>query len=214
MTGKGKGWRKVKLPQPYFFLDRELSLIVLKLGQILSNLKKFEKVNKFFETEVTFYTNFYIYQHFLRKLLLVFVRLQTFEFYFFFAFWLFLRVSMSSPKKHFHFRNIYFILAWKGLKAIKSKYIYFSLPTSHKSAIKSNPLMQLDSIFYKTVNKNKLRVWKFQSVNCNWSGSGMGGFILLSLFSSVFERARKHQLSSIYNTKLTSKINKITTSFI
>ena len=57
----------------------------------------------------------------------------------------------------------YFILAWKGLKAIKSKCIYFSLPTSHKSAIKSNPLMQLDSIFYKTVNKNKLRVWKFQS---------------------------------------------------
>ena len=57
----------------------------------------------------------------------------------------------------------YFILAWKGLKAIKWKYIYLSLPTSHKSAIKSNPLMQLDSIFYKTVNKNKLRVWKFQS---------------------------------------------------
>ena len=108
----------------------------------------------------------------------------------------------------------YFILAWKSLKAIKSKCIYFSLPTSHKSAIKSNPLMQLDSIFYKTVNKNKLRVWKLQSVNCNWSGSGMGGFILLSLFSSVFERARKHQLSSIYNTKLTSNINKITTSFI
>ena len=214
MTGKGKGWRKVKLPQPYFFLDRELSLIVLKLGQILSNLQNFEKVNKFFETEVTFYTNFYIYQHFLRKLLLVFVRLQTFEFYFFFAFWLFLRVSMSSPKKHFHFRNILLYFGLEGLKSHKIEmYIFFS---THLPQIcnKSNPLMQLDSIFYKTVNKNKLRVWKFQSVNCNWSGSGMGGFILLSLFSSVFERARKHQLSSIYNTKLTSNINKITTSFI
>ena len=36
------------------------------------------------------------------------------------------------------------------------------LPTSHKSAIKNNPRMQLQSIFYKKVERNKVK-GKFQS---------------------------------------------------
>ena len=39
----------------------------------------------------------------------------------------------------------------------------FFLSTTNKFAIQNNPLMQLRLISCKTVNKNKLKVWKFQS---------------------------------------------------
>ena len=56
----------------------------------------------------------------------------------------------------------YFILAWRGLKTLKLKKMKLFLPTSDKSAIKNNPLMQLGSIF-----RNKLTVLKFQSHTLN-----------------------------------------------
>ena len=54
----------------------------------------------------------------------------------------------------------YFILAWRGLKFIEIK--CFFLPTSNKSAIQNNPLMQLLLIFHKAINKDILKVKKFQ----------------------------------------------------
>ena len=39
----------------------------------------------------------------------------------------------------------------------------FFLTTYYKFAIKNNPFMQLRLIICKTVNKNKLKVWKFLS---------------------------------------------------
>ena len=38
----------------------------------------------------------------------------------------------------------------------------FFLTASNKLVMKNNPLMQLLLIFYKEVNKTKLKVWKFQ----------------------------------------------------
>ena len=37
------------------------------------------------------------------------------------------------------------------------------LPTCNKFLIQSNPLLHLDLIFHKKVNKNKLKILKFQS---------------------------------------------------
>ena len=53
----------------------------------------------------------------------------------------------------------YFILVWRELKSIKLKYIYF-LPTSNKFVMQNNPIMQLRLIFYKTVDKKKLKISK------------------------------------------------------
>ena len=83
-----------------------------------------------------------------------------------------------------------------GLKYIKLKKC-FSLPTSNKFAVKNNEIVELRLIFHKTINKNNLKVWKFQSHKLNnfsankktvtsVKGGGMGLF--LSLFLSVHNK--------------------------
>ena len=88
---------------------------------------------------------------------------------------------------------------WFGgrLKYIKLKKC-FSLPTSNKFAVKNNEIVELRLIFHKTINKNNLKVWKFQSHKLNnfsankktvtsvKGGGGMGLF--LSLFLSVHNK--------------------------
>ena len=54
----------------------------------------------------------------------------------------------------------FFLVSW-GVKTHKTK-SSFLLPTSNKFAIKINLVMQLCLIFHKRVNKNKLKVGKFQ----------------------------------------------------
>ena len=58
--------------------------------------------------------------------------------------------------------GILYYLPWRELKSIKIKNDFF-LPTCNKSARKNDPRMQLPSIFHKTVNRNKLKVWKFHN---------------------------------------------------
>ena len=78
-----EGRRRVELLPPYFFLDRELLLIDLKLGTHLSNLKTFKRVKQLLKYDVTFFTHM-IYQHFLQEtsLSIDFVRLQTLVLFF------------------------------------------------------------------------------------------------------------------------------------
>ena len=45
--------------------------------------------------------------------------------------------------------------------------MFFFLPNFDKAAIKNNPFMELRSIFYKTVKRNKLKVWEFWSQRFN-----------------------------------------------
>ena len=96
---------------------------------------------------------------------------------------------MSFLWEHFCLINIYYgnILLHLGLEEFKS-----FLPTSDKSAIKNNPLMQLRSIFYKAAETN----WKSENfkvidsffqqlikLQLEWKGSKF--FLFLSLFLPV-----------------------------
>ena len=54
-------------------------------------------------------------------------------------------------------------MVWRELKSIQLKNKDVFLLTFNKLAIQNNPLMQLHQMFHKTVNKNKLKVSKFQS---------------------------------------------------
>ena len=63
----GKGAGVVKLPPTYFFLDRQLLLIDLKLDTHTEYLKKSQRKKNLFEHQVTFFTDFIIYQHFLQE---------------------------------------------------------------------------------------------------------------------------------------------------
>ena len=69
----------------------------------------------------------------------------------------------------------------------------FSLSTSKKFAIQNNRLIQLHLIFYRTVTKNKLKVWKFQShrrisFSAIWSGRmrGVSSFCCYHYFCPYF----------------------------
>ena len=56
----------------------------------------------------------------------------------------------------------YFILVWTGLKFLKLKKMGFFLPITNVFAKQNNPLMELCLIKNKTLNKNELKVFKFQ----------------------------------------------------
>ena len=134
-----------------------------------------------------FYSKVIICQHFLQEtyLLLVFVRLKTLVL-FFLCFSPFCEFQCPFHKNTFALTYLmgmfYFILVWWGLKSIKLKKSLFFPPIFNKFAIQNNPLIQLYLMFHKTVNKNKLEVWKFQSHSLssfwaikkmvNWSGRG------------------------------------------
>ena len=91
------------------------------------------------------------------------------------------------------FEIFYFNLVWRGLKSIKlkkKKKIYPPLTNLQYKIIHSCNLAQ----FFTNVNKNKLKVWKFQTLRRLGSFSAIkktvegerGNFILfLSLFLSV-----------------------------
>ena len=63
----------------------------------------------------------------------------------------------------FNMGIFYFILDWKSLKTAKLKKMFVFLTISNKFAIKNNPFLQLHSIFYKTINRNKMKVRRLQS---------------------------------------------------
>ena len=96
----------------------------------------------------------------------------------------------------------YFILAWRGLNTIKLKNVFF-LSTSDKSAIKINPFMQLRSNFHKRVDRNKLKVSKFQSHSFSAIKKtltevegGMGKFFLFLLLLSFVHINSQYKLNS------------------
>ena len=80
------------------------------------------------------------------------------------------------------------------LKTIKLKKMFF-LPSSDKSVIKNDLGMQLHPIFRKTINRNKLKVRKYQSHSLTsfsaikktvtGVGEGVSSFLSLSLSSSL-----------------------------
>ena len=84
-------------------------------------------------------------------LLLVFVRLHTLV--------LFFLCFLALHEFYYFCLNIYYgnILLQFGLHG------FTALPTSDKSAINNDLGTQLHWMFYKTVNENKLKVWKSQS---------------------------------------------------
>ena len=93
------------------------------------------------------------------------------------------------------------------LKTIKLKKMFF-LPSSDKSVIKNDLGMQLHSIFHKIVNRNKLKVRKYQRLASfsviKKTVTGVGGgskfFLSLSLSSSLhinFQyKLNSHKVSS------------------
>ena len=100
-------------------------------------------------------------QHFLKEtqLLLVFDRLHTLV--------LFSLCFLAFHEFYYFCLNIYYgnILLQFGLQGFKNDKvkIFFFLPTSDKSPINNDLGMQLHWMFYKTVNENKLNIWKSQS---------------------------------------------------
>ena len=87
-------------------------------------------------------------------------RLQTLVLLFF-PFRIF--TSCNAFYATFNMGIFYFILDWKSLKTAKLKKMFVFLTISNKFAIKNNPFLQLHSIFYKTINRNKMKVRRLQS---------------------------------------------------
>ena len=106
----------------------------------------------------------------------VFVRLQTLIIFFlcFSAFYelqchlyknIYLNIYYGNILLHFglvgvkiHKINIIYIFSYIH---IFIKHIFLTIP--NKFVIQNNPLVQLRLIVHKIINKNKLKVWKFQS---------------------------------------------------
>ena len=65
MIGGGGGGSKITTD--ILFLDRQLLLIDLKLDTHTEYLKKSQRKKNLFEHQVTFFTDFIIYQHFLQE---------------------------------------------------------------------------------------------------------------------------------------------------
>ena len=163
-------------------------------------LKTFKKAQKkVFFLNVTWY--FLLKSSYIRvvcwKLTFYFlIRLQTLiPFFLFFS--AFCKVQCPFFKNAFALIFIvgifYFILVWWGLKLIKEKKKSRQLQQICKiTKIQINPLMQLRLIFHKAVNKNKLKVWKFQSHNLssfsaiNETVTGVGGVKFVLFFSLFF----------------------------
>ena len=91
---------------------------------------------------------------------------------------------------NFYYGNIFLHFGLEGVKNHRTKKCFF-LPTSTKSAIKKESTHVLRSISHKTVNRNKLKVWKFQCHRLSSFSAitktvtGVKLFLFSSLISSV-----------------------------
>ena len=122
---------------------------------ILNRVKNFKKRKKHFLVKSLHVTIF------CKKLKFYLdFRLQTLVLLFF-PFRIF--TSCNAFYATFNMGIFYFILDWKSLKTAKLKKMFVFLTISNKFAIKNNPFLQLHSIFYKTINRNKMKVRRLQS---------------------------------------------------
>ena len=191
----------MKLPSFVLFWIKNGYQVTWNLTHILSNLKTFRKPKNFLNKTWHFLpTSSYV--SIFRKKLSFYLFLLDCKLYFY-AFWIFtnFNVSMSFLWEYFclniHYGNTLLHFSLEGAKYHKIKKKKFFLHTSHKSAIKNNPRMQLRSISHETVTRNKLKAWKLFQGNRLSSFSpnkktvtrveGEGGkFVLFwSLFSPV-----------------------------
>ena len=130
-----------KDPNHTLFLIENCYWLTWNLAHILSNLKNFQKSKKI-RHDISC-TDVIKYQHFLQETwpLLTFVRLKSLVL-FLLCFLAFCEFSCffykSTFVSTFTMETFYFILAWKGLKTIKLKKMFFFQPTFNKSAIKIN----------------------------------------------------------------------------